>query len=168
MSKMNIRKKELKDCEVWVDINIKSWNENLKGIVFDRVLKKITENKDSRIKKDITNFKVDDWNYVLEDNNKVIGIMKIKQSDRNDFEKYGEVQVLYLYTKEKGKGYGKSLINKAFEVLRNKGYKKVVIGCLEGNPSNEFYKHIGGKFIKQESWDIFNEHYMENIYEYDI
>lgn len=165
---MNIRKKQLKDCKVWVDINIKSWNENLKGIVSDRVLKIITENRDSRIEKDINNFKPDDWNYVLEDNNSVIGIMKIKQSNRSGYEACGEVQVLYLYTNEKGKGYGKALINKAFEVLKNKGYKKVVIGCLVGNPSNEFYKHIGGKFIKQELWEIFDEHYVENVYEYDI
>lgn len=165
---MNIRKKQLKDCEAWVDINIKSWNENLKGIVSDRILKIITENRDSRIEKDINNFKLDDWNYVLEDNNNVIGIMKIKQSNRSGCEECGEVQVLYLYTNEKGKGYGKALINKAFEVLKKKGYKKIVIGCLVGNPSNEFYKHIGGKFIKQEPWEIFDEHYIENVYEYDI
>lgn len=165
---MNIRKKELKDCEVWVDINIKSWNDNLKGIVSDRLLKIISDNRDARIEKDIDNFKIDDWNYVLEDNNNVIGIMKIKQSDRIGYEDCGEVQVLYLYTDEKGKGYGKALINKAFDVLKNKGYKKVVIGCLDGNPSNEFYKHIGGKYVRQDSWNIFDEHYMENVYEYDI
>lgn len=165
---MNIRKKELKDCEVWVDINIKSWNDNLNGIVSDRILKIITENRNSRIKRDISSFEVNDWNYVLEDNNSVVGIMKIKQSNRKDYENCGEVQILYLYTNEKGKGYGKALINKAFEVLKNKGYKKVVIGCLVGNPSNEFYKHIGGKFIRHESWCIFGEHYIENVYEYDI
>lgn len=165
---MQIRKKELRDCEVWVDINIKSWNENLKGIVSDRVLNIITENRDTRIKNDINNFKVDDWNYVLEEKEKVIGIMKIKQSQRIGYENCGEVQTLYLYTSEKGKGYGKALIDKAFEILKIKGYKKVVIGCLNGNPSNGFYKHIGGKYIKQEPWDIFDEHYIENIYEYSI
>lgn len=165
---MNIRKKQLKDCQVWVDINMKSWNENLKGIVSDRVLKIITENRDSRIEKDINNFKTDDWNYVLEENNCVIGIMKIKPSNRIGYEECGEVQVLYLHTNEMGKGYGKFLMNKAFEILRNKGYKRVVIGCLVENPSNEFYKHIGGKFIKQEQFKIFDEYYVENVYEYDI
>lgn len=165
---MNIRKKELKDCEIWVDINIKGWNDNLKGIVSDKLLKFISDNRDSRIKKDIAEFEVNDWNYVLEDNNKVIGILKIKQSNRKGYEDCGEVQVLYLHTDEKGKGYGKALINKAFNVLKEKGYKKVVIGCLVGNPSNNFYKHIGGKYIKQEPWDILDEHYLENVYEYDI
>lgn len=165
---MNIRKKELKDCEVWVDVNIKGWIDNLKGIVSDRVLKIISENRESRIQKDIYNFKIDDWNYVLEEDDNVVGIMKIKQSERKGYENCGEIQVLYLYTNKKGKGYGKTLVNKAFQVLKNKGYQKVLIGCLVGNPSNEFYKHIGGKFIKQEPLDIFDEHYMENVYEYEI
>ena len=74
---MNIRRKKITDCEVWVDINIKSWNDNLKGIVSDRVLKIISDNRDSRIERDINNFKIDDWNYVLEENDNVVGILKI-------------------------------------------------------------------------------------------
>lgn len=45
---------------------------------------------------------------------------------------------------------------------------KVVIGCLVGNPSNEFYKHMGGKLVEQEPWNILDEQYVENIYVYDI
>ena len=165
---MNIRVKELKDCEVWVDINIRGWNDNLKGIVSDRVLKIITDNRDSRIKRDIDNFIKDDFHYVLEDNDKVIGIIKIKQSTREGYENYGEVQALYLDTLEKGKGYGRALVNKGFEVLKNKGFNKVIIACLDGNPSNEFYKHIGGKFIFNDYFNLFDESYLENYYEYDI
>ena len=33
--------------------------------------------------------------------------------------------------------------------LKNIGYDKMIIGSLEGNKSNEFYKHIGGKLIKK-------------------
>ena len=92
----------------------------------------------------------------------------MKESDKRGYENCGEVQILYLYTEEKGKGYGKALINKGFEVLKEKGYKKAVIGCLEGNPSNGFYKHMGWKLIRQDPWDILDEHYTENIYEYDL
>ena len=165
---MIIRKKEIKDCESWVDVNIKSWDENLKGVVSNKLLSFIKEKRDSRIKNDIENFVSDDWNYVLEESGKVIGIMKLKESDKHGYENCGEVQILYLYTEEKGKGYGKALIDKGFEVLKNKGYKKAVIGCIDGNPSNGFYKHMGGKFVGQDPWDILDEHYIENIYEYDL
>jgi len=163
-----IRKKEFKDCEDWINVNISSWNDNLKGIVSDKLLARISSNKEERIQKERDIFKQDDSHYVLEENNKIVGILKIKESDRKDFKKYGEIQVLYLLSSAKGKGYGKALINFAFSKLKERGFTKVVIGCLDGNPSNEFYKHLGGKFIKQEDWNIFDECYKENIYLYDI
>lgn len=163
-----IRKKELQDCEDWVNVNISSWNENLKGIVSDNLLEKISSNKEERIKKEIENFILDDFHYVLEENKKIVGILKIKECDREDFVGYGEVQVLYLLSNAKGKGYGKALINVAFSRLKEKGFNQVVIGCLDGNPSNEFYRHLGGEFIKKEDWNIFDECYKENIYLYKI
>ena len=163
-----IREKELKDCEDWVNVNVSSWSDNLKGIVSDKLLQKISSNKGQRIKKEIEEFEFDDNHYVLEENKKIVGILKIKESDRDGFKGYGEVQALYLLSSAKGKGYGKSLINVAFSKLKEKGFDKVVIGCLNGNPSNEFYKHLGGKFIKQDDWKIFDECYKENIYVYEI
>ena len=163
-----IRKKELKDCEDWINVNISSWNDNLKGVVSDKLLEKISSNKEEKIKKGIEKFKQDDNHYVLEENKKIVGILKIKESDRDDFKGCGEVQVLYLLSSVKGKGYGKALIKFAFSKLKEKGFNKVVIGCLEGNTSNEFYKHFGGKFIKKEDWNIFDECYKENIYLYEI
>lgn len=41
----------------------------------------------------------------------------------------------------------------------------MIIGCLEGNPSNNFYTHIGGKLIKK---SVFKElNLPENIYYFD-
>ena len=45
------------------------------------------------------------------------------------------------------------------------GCNKMVIGCLKGNPSNEFYKHIGGKLVKER---IFEKLQLpENVYYFD-
>ena len=46
--------------------------------------------------------------------------------------------------------------------LREIGCNKMLIGCLQGNPSNEFYKHIGGKFIKTRVFQKLN--LIENVY----
>ena len=43
-----IRKKELKDCEDWVNVNISSWEDNLRGVVSERLLEKISSNKEAR------------------------------------------------------------------------------------------------------------------------
>lgn len=48
-----IRKKELKDCEDWINVNISSWNDKLKGIVSDKLLENISSNRVERIKNEI-------------------------------------------------------------------------------------------------------------------
>lgn len=44
-------------------------------------------------------------------------------------------------------------------------FDKMVIGCLESNPSNNFYKHIGGKFIKTRIFE--NLQLLENVYYFE-
>lgn len=166
--KMLIRKKELKDVEPWISVNISSWSDHLKGVVSNRVLSIIASNKEERIKREKENFVENNNCYVLEEHGEVVGILKVKQSDREGFLDCGEVQVLYLLKKVKQKGYGKALLSKAFEVLKEQGFQKVVIGCLDQNPANEFYKHMGGVSVRQEPWTIFEETYMENVYLFDL
>ena len=45
-------------------------------------------------------------------------------------------------------GYGRKLIETGIKELKIMGYDQMIIGCLQSNPSNEFYKHMGGKLIK--------------------
>lgn len=164
---MIIRKKELKDCDDWIDVHTRSWML-LDGVVSKKLLKAIIDTKSLRCKKDKQDFHLDDWHYVLEKDNHVIGIMILKKSNRVCFEKCGEIDTLYLSPDEIGKGYGKVLFLKAYEEFQKKGYSNFIVGCLDGNPSNVFYQHMGGKYIRQDSWDFLDEHYMENIYEYTI
>ena len=68
--------------------------------------------------------------------------------------------------KIKKQGYGKILFNKAKEELINMGYNNMIIGCLKDNPSNEFYKHMGGVLIDTSIFKIPNQDIIENIYIY--
>ena len=43
----------------------------------------------------------------------------------------------------------------------------MIIGCLDGNSSNEYYKHIGGKFIKTRISKLPNQELIENVYYFD-
>ena len=51
------------------------------------------------------------------------------------------------------------------EELKNMGYNKMIIACLKGNPSNEFYKHIGGIHIKDGLYKRLQ--LPENVYYFD-
>ena len=51
------------------------------------------------------------------------------------------------------------------EELKSLGFNKMIIACLKGNPTNEFYKHIGGEYIKD---GVFKRLDLpENIYYFD-
>ena len=41
----------------------------------------------------------------------------------------------------------------------------MIIRSLKGKPSNEFYKHVGGKFIKKRVFEKLN--LPENVYYFD-
>ena len=60
----------------------------------------------------------------------------------------------------------RELIEQYIKELKQLGCNKMIIACLKGNLSNEFYKHIGGKYIKDVVYKRLN--LPENIYYYEI
>jgi len=52
--------------------------------------------------------------------------------------------------------------------LKKQGYNKMIIGCLDDNPSNEFYLHMGCNFIKTNPIKIGEQNLIENIYTINI
>jgi hypothetical protein len=51
--------------------------------------------------------------------------------------------------------------------LINKGYDKMILDCLKLNPTNNFYKHFGGKIIDTATVKMGEQELEENIYLYD-
>ena len=44
----------------------------------------------------------------------------------------------------------------------------MIIGCLEENKSNGFYKKMGGKFVKKRKFKLPNQTLYENVYVYNL
>lgn len=143
-----IRKKEINDCRACEKIITLSWQQTYKGIVNDEFLLSLKENEDERIEKSIQNFgDTNDFIDVLEVDNEVVGFVRCGLADNED---YGEIFALYITESCKKKGYGRKLFETAKQHLKFSGFNKMIIGCLEGNPSNDFYKHMGGKKLRKE------------------
>ena len=160
-----IRKANINDCSVITHIVTVSWNETYPGIVPDSFLKELKENEEERKKKMQESFLKDNY-LVLEVDNKVVGFARYEQADTKLFPNYGEIVALYLLSDYHGKGYGKRLVNVVIKELKQMGFKQMIIACLKGNPSNEFYKHIGGKYLQDGEYQRL--HLKENIYLFDI
>ena len=144
-----IRKKERKDCADVAHVVTIAWNETYRGIVPDEFLDNLYTNEGQRTKNSFNNFdEKENHQYVLEVDDKVVGFINVGSSDETEFENCGEIYAIYIINGYKGFGYGRKLIDVGIKELKKMKFNKIVIGCLNGNPSNEFYKKLGGKFIK--------------------
>ena len=158
-----IRRKEQNDCYGIAHVVTVAWNETYKGIVTNEFLENLKENKEQRAINSYNNFNVNDnHQFVLEVNNEIVGFINVGMSEEKEYINCGEIFALYILSDYKGKGYGRKLVDTGVEELKKIGCNKMIIGCLDGNPSNEFYKHIGGVKIKTRIFEKLN--LPENVY----
>ena len=155
-----IRKKERRDCSAVAHVVTIAWNETYRGIVPDNFLNNLYNNEEERAQNSYNKFdEKENHQYILE------GFINVGSSNENDYENCGEIYAIYIINGYKGYGFGKKLIAAGINELKEMKFDKMIIGCLEGNPSNEFYKHIGGKYIKKR---IFKKLQLpENIYYFE-
>jgi len=154
-----IRKRTKEDLKDIAHIVTVSWNDTYKGIVPDWFLEELKNNEEERIQKTYND------QFVLEVDNKVVGFINFGVSEDTEYENCGEIIALYILSKYKGFGFGRKLVNIAKEELKKLGCDKMIIACLKGNPSNSFYEHIGGVYVKDGMYKRLQ--LPENIFYYD-
>ena len=153
-------------------VNSRAWLESYKGIVDDEYLEKINTDESIIELSEVLKRKIikdPNTHFLLKIDGKPMGVFHVRKPKYEDYQDCGELGALYLLNEAKGQGYGKILFERAKEELKKMGYNKMVIGCLEANPSNGFYKHMGGKLVKKIPFIVKNygQKLAENIYYYE-
>lgn len=157
-----IRKLKLEDTLELANNIAKVWNTTYKGIVSNDFLAGLYVHVESSAEK--LKSMVDKNYYCLVLDNKIIGWIYFSYTTEK-YEDTAEIHSLYVLKEYQGKGYGKKLLTYAFEDIKKNNINKVLIGCLEGNTSNEFYKHEGGEFFGSR---LFRDEYTENLYLFNL
>ena len=161
-----IRKRTKEDCASVAHVVTVAWNETYTGIVNDDFLNGLYENEEQRANNSYNKFNEEDnHQLVLEVDNKVVGFVNVGDTDDTDYDNCGELHAIYIISDYKGYGFGKKLFKAGIEELKRMGYDKMLIGCIDGNPSKEFYKHMGGKLIKTRIFEKL--HLPENVYYFE-
>ncbi len=143
------------------------WNETYKNLVPDDELEKMKTNEDERARKSLEGYDERDFTeLVLEVDKKIVGVVRYGKSHDEEYDNCGEIFAIYLIKKYHGLGLGKKLFEVARDALKEMGFDKMIIACLKGNPTNSFYKHMGGTYVKDGLFVRLN--LPENIYYYDI
>lgn len=100
---------------------------------------------------------------VAVEHNRIIGTSSFSKSRFSKFEDYGEIISIYFLPEYTGKEYGRLLLNRAAEELKNLGYDCIFLWVLEDNhKARHFYEkngfvlsgeeklaNIGGKDLKE-------------------
>lgn len=159
-----IRKRKVSDSEELAHAIAIVWNTTYKGIVDDEFLIGLLNSEKQSAERLKNSINEQPHYYVLVLQNKIIGWIYFTL-DSDKYESSAEIHSLYILKEYQGNGYGKLLYNYAVEIILKSKIKKVIIGCLDGNPSNNFYKHLGGKYIGNH---LFRERYLENIYLFEL
>lgn len=162
-----IRRRKKEDIPSIQRVVTISWKETYPGIVPQSELDELENNEQIRIKNSYEDFDENDSNqFVLEIDNEIVGFVNFGITENTVYKNCGEIFALYIIGKYKGKGYGKKLFERAVSELKKLGFNKMLISCLKGNSANEFYKHMGGTYIKDGIYKRLN--LKENIYYFNI
>ena len=163
-----VRKSRKSDCESLAHITTVSWNETYPNIVSDEFLKSLYETESVRAEKSKEQFdSKNNHKYVLEIDKKIVGFVDVCPATIS-IKNSGEIKALYLLKDYQKNGYGKLLFKKGVEEIRKMGFQGMIISCLEGNPTNDFYEYMGGKLIDKRLFKLPNQELSENIYYFDL
>lgn len=167
---IKVRKGNVEDLEEIILINKKTWKTTYNGIIdkdfLDNILIEVTPEELKCKTEQILNGNA--RYYVAIDNKKIVGMLKLIKVDTDNYGKIPEIQALYVIQEYQKKGIGSKLVNEAKKALKDEKFSKMQIGCIDGNPSNEFYKKIDGKLIGQRKFKLAGIDYNENVYIFDI
>lgn len=149
---LEIRKRRKEDSEELAHKIAVVWNTTYKGIVEDEFLKHLLASEKYSAERLKNNLNEQPCYYVLTLEKKIIGwVYFTLESD--------------LLKEYQQKGYGKKLYDYVVTKIKEKHLHNLVIGCLDKNLANEFYKHLGGKYLTNRLW---REKYIENVYLFEI
>lgn len=146
----------------------KVWQETYPGIVNQDFLNELFQTEQQRIELNTMfyNETVKD-KLLLEIDNKIVGFTHFGPTDDPLYPNTGEIFALYILKDYQGKGYGKKLIQASIKELIKQGFTSMIIGCISKNPSNEFYKHLGGIIKSQRPYPKTGDNLVENIYYFE-
>lgn len=110
------------------------------------------------------------FNYVVAiHNNAVIGFAGYGISRDSDYPDDGEISALYVLEGFAGMGTGRKIFEFAAGQLKAAGHQNMIINCLCGNPSINFYRHMGGKIVGSREDEIFGGHKIqEDILRFEL
>lgn len=165
---VNIRKGRVEDALQIAIVNVYTWKTQYSGLMPEDVIDNRVANVEQMAMKNKQRI-IDDDNYIVaEVDGTIVGFTRFARSTYKDYENAGEIYALYLLKGFNGKGIGRKLFEVAKDELKKAGYNKMIIKCLKGNPTLDFYKYMGGEVIGEDKMIMDSAVLEEDVLVYNI
>ena len=145
------------DFDAITDVYYQTWRTSYKGVLSQRLLEKITDDKPWQPEKRIHNTFV-----AVSDDGKIVGVCSYGPSRQKDMVGFGEIYSIYVLPEWQNLGVGHALFLKALEKLES-AYDEIFLVVIQQNTSAiDFYKSFGfidiNKNLRQQTeFGILNE-----------
>ncbi|WP_413377524.1 N-acetyltransferase family protein [Alkalihalobacillus sp. 1P02AB] len=159
-----IREATLEDVNEIAKVHVSSWHSTYTGMTDEQFANILTyESSHTRFVEKLEEDNV--FIYVAEHSKHGIVGFVTTGPQRYEVEGYpGEVYAIYLLEEFQGTGVGKKLFIRAVQQLEVLGFPSFTVLLMKENtPAKRFYDHLGGKEIKQSTFEI-NEVVYEDIF----
>ncbi len=170
MSEVIIRKAVPSDAKKIIEITVEVWNKTYKNLISQDIIDKLQYVNEERILKKEKSIKEKNNTFVAEIDGVIVGYSTYGKSRDENYKDSGEIYAGNILEDYQGIGLGRKLAISCIKALISDGYKTMITKCLVGNPSNEFHKSLGGKYIGKSSFNPLgipvgyeNIYYHENL-----
>ena len=128
-------------------VNVYTWKTTYAGLIPESFINSRIENVMKIAERNRSEI-AENNNYIVATvDNTIVGFACFGKVIEEEFTYEGTIHALYVLSGFQGKGVGKMIFNACIEELKNLGCNSLIVNCLKGNKSLEFYKHMGGKII---------------------
>ena len=165
--KIEIKKPDVQNAGEIIKVNKDTWKTSYRGIVSDDYLDSLNSLDEKRIERCMKQIQDNNPYLIALINGKIVGMLLYGKSRDDKHKESGEINAIYVLKEYQGYGIGKKLFLEAVKCLVNENYNSMIIGCLERNPSNNFYIKMGGKIDYKTECTIGGKNYIENIFYFD-
>lgn len=166
---IKIRKARQSDIEAIAEIKVMGWKTAYRGIIDDEYLNSMS------LSDQADNFKNSyslETIFVAETENEILGFCRFYEYDNavyEDKEIDCEIREIYVRPSMKRMGIGSQLFGHTYLYLKNKGKKKLYLGCFKKNVNAiRFYEKMGGVSTDENTISINRKNYIIKSYVYQL
>lgn len=164
-----LRPATLQDVAGIARVHVDAWRETYQGILPAEFLQNLSyESRQEQWRRALSDPSSRTRLYVMQKKSGIIGGFVAVGPERGELEDYdGELYAIYLLRRYQGMGYGRRLFEEGASVLREEGFRSMVLWVLGDNASRGFYEHLGGSVVARKMLPVGSVQYPAVAYGWD-